>query len=387
MRDFFTKRPQFHCISEAAAGIIGAGISAAGSAASITMGGKMNQRAQHEAWRTRAWQTKEREASQAWQLEQWNRQNDYNSPVEQMKRARAAGINPLAVINGDFRPTEAGMPSGAQAPGGAQAQFHNPMDGSNIDGALSSVLQFKQLELAKKKTDAEINRMDFQNARDQAETLTKDLLRNKEVELMDANIKLTLSKEHLTTQEVQNKIQDLLESQQRVSQSVAQVEYIQGQTAYTDLMRLIESQKWPKEQEILAKRLVMMDTERAGMREDNITKYYNREKTRHELEEYYENGELNNRTYYGRNLYRNDEMQDLRHQGLINQTKDPILGTVDKVSDTMQGIANVVATFANSSSVIAKRGVSMRSVPNQYQYQGPSWNQPGTLQPGQSPFF
>lgn len=357
-------RPLLNCISEAAAGLIGAGVSAAGSAASITMGGKMNQRAQHEAWRTREWQTKEREASQAWQLEQWNRTNEYNSPVEQMKRAREAGINPLAVINGEFRPTEAGMPSGAQAPGGAQAQFHNPMDGSNVGGAMSQVLQFKQLELAKKKTDAEINRMDYQNAKDEAETLTKDLLRNKELELMDANIKLTLANEHLSTQELQNKMQEVLESQQRISQSIAQTEYIQGQTAYYDLMRLIESQKWPKEKEILAKKLVMMDTQRAGMREDNITKYYNREKTRHELEEYYENGELNNRTYYGRNLYRNDEMQDLRHQGLINETKDPFLGTVDKVADTLNGIADVITKFSNASASIAKKGVSMRSVPN-----------------------
>ena len=243
-------------ISEGTAALVGAGVSAAGSAASITMGGKMNQRAQHEAWRTREWQTKEREASQAWQLEQWNRQNAYNSPAEQLKRAKEAGINPLAVINGEFRPSEAGMPSGAQAPGGAQATFHNPMEGSNVAGAMDSILQFKQLELAKKKTDADIKRMDYQNDKDRAETMTRELLRGKEVELLGANIKLTLANEKLTTQEVENKMQELLESQQRVNQSIAQVEYLQGQTAYTDLMRLIESQKWPKEKKLMAQQLL-----------------------------------------------------------------------------------------------------------------------------------
>lgn len=72
-------------LTEAGAMAIGAGVSAASTAAQISMGGKMNQRAQHEAWRTREWQTKEREAAQQWNLEQWNRQNAYNSPAEQLK--------------------------------------------------------------------------------------------------------------------------------------------------------------------------------------------------------------------------------------------------------------------------------------------------------------
>lgn len=381
-----------NCISEAAAGLIGAGVSAAGSAASITMGGKMNQRAQHEAWRTRAWQTKEREASQAWQLEQWNRQNEYNSPVEQMKRARAAGINPLAVINGDFRPTEAGMPSGAQAPGGAQAQFHNPMDGADVGGVMNNVLQFKQLELAKKKTDAEIKRMDFENSKDQAETLTKNLLRDKEVELMGANIKLTLANEKLSTQEVQNKMQEFLASQQQVKESIAQVEYLQGQSALADLQRHIMSSKLPYETKLLAQQYLNMVTQRAGNREDNIRRYYDREMARHELEEYYENGRWNDKTYYGRSLHRQDDIQDLHHRDLINKVKAPWLGTIDKGIDSLQGIMNVVGTFTNFAKGLTKKGVSLRSTENKFQGfstvergQRPNWSQPGKS--SGSPFF
>lgn len=381
-----------NCISEAAAGLIGAGVSAAGSAASITMGGKMNQRAQHEAWRTRAWQTKEREASQAWQLEQWNRQNEYNSPVEQLRRARAAGINPLAVINGDFRPTEAGMPSGAQAPGGAQAQFHNPMDGADVGGAMNNVLKFKQLELAKKKTDAEIKRMDFENSKDQAETLTKNLLRDKEVELMGANIKLTLANERLSTQEVQNKMQEFLVNQQQVKESIAQVEYLQGQSALADLQRHIMSSKLPFETKLLAQQYLNMVTQRAGNREDNIRRYYDREMARHELEEYYENGRWNDTTYYGRSLHRKDDIQDLQHRDLINEVKAPWLGTVDKGIDSLQGIMNVVGTFTNFAKGLTKKGVSLRSAENKFQGfstvergKQPNWSQPGKS--SGSPFF
>ena len=385
-----------NCISEAAAALVGAGVSAAGSAASITMGGKMNQRAQHEAWRTREWQTKEREASQAWQLEQWNRQNAYNSPAEQLKRAKEAGINPLAVINGEFRPSEAGMPSGAQAPGGAQATFHNPMEGANVDGAMSSVLQFKQLELAKKKTEAEIKRMDYQNSRDQAETLTKNLLRDKEVELMGANIKLTLANEKLSTQEVQNKMQEFLASQQQVKESIAQVEYLQGQSALADLQRHIMSSKLPYETKLLAQQYLNMVTERSGKREDNITKYYDREMKRHELEEYYESGRWNDKTYYGRELHRQDDMRDLQHRDLINQVKAPWLGTVDKGIDSLNGIMNVVGSFTNFAKGL--KGVSLRSSKNpQLPYSGsstvergkaPSWNPAGQkLDQNKSPFW
>ena len=100
---------------------------------------------------------------------------------------------------------------------------------------------------------------------------------------------------------------------------------------------------------------------------------------------------MNKKTYYGRNLFRQDEMQDLQHQNLINQTKNPILGTVDKVTDTMKGIADVVNSFANSSAAIAKRGVSLRSNANpQMPYQGlsPSWRPAGQkLDSNQSPFW
>lgn len=42
----------------------------------------------------RDFQTSEREAAQAWDFEQWNRENDYNSPKSQLDRLLQAGINP-----------------------------------------------------------------------------------------------------------------------------------------------------------------------------------------------------------------------------------------------------------------------------------------------------
>lgn len=50
--------------------------------------------AAEQALLNREFQTNEREATQAWNLAQWNRENEYNTPEAQMKRMVAAGINP-----------------------------------------------------------------------------------------------------------------------------------------------------------------------------------------------------------------------------------------------------------------------------------------------------
>lgn len=44
--------------------------------------------------------TSEREATQAWNLEQWNRQNAYNTPEAQRSRLEAAGYNPYLTQDG-----------------------------------------------------------------------------------------------------------------------------------------------------------------------------------------------------------------------------------------------------------------------------------------------
>lgn len=54
----------------------------------------------HQAQLNRDFQHRERLESQAFNKEMWNLNNDYNSPVEQLKRAQAAGINPNSVIDG-----------------------------------------------------------------------------------------------------------------------------------------------------------------------------------------------------------------------------------------------------------------------------------------------
>lgn len=57
---------------------------------------KQNEFAESQRHAIQQYNTAEREASQAWQKWMWDNQNAYNSPIQQMQRMVAAGINPNA---------------------------------------------------------------------------------------------------------------------------------------------------------------------------------------------------------------------------------------------------------------------------------------------------
>lgn len=74
-------------LTAAAATVIGAGISAAGSGANAYAQGKMNKK-------TRDWNEKQYHRTRADALKDWAMQNEYNHPSAQMQRFRDAGLNP-----------------------------------------------------------------------------------------------------------------------------------------------------------------------------------------------------------------------------------------------------------------------------------------------------
>lgn len=94
----------------------------------------------------------------AWSLEQWNRTNEYNSPVEQVKRIREAGLNPMYYgLDG----SSASSFESAQALGYDRAStsgMSNP-----IQAGLDAMIQNQQSALLKsqiEKTEAEKNKIE-----------------------------------------------------------------------------------------------------------------------------------------------------------------------------------------------------------------------------------
>lgn len=79
-------------------GFLGSGMSNKSVKRSIKAAKEINQINNEfnasEALKNRDFQTSEREASQQWNLDQWNRENAYNDPSAQRARIEAAGFNP-----------------------------------------------------------------------------------------------------------------------------------------------------------------------------------------------------------------------------------------------------------------------------------------------------
>lgn len=105
-----------------------------------------------EAALAREWSTLEREASQAWNLEQWNRENQYNSPQAQYERLLATGMNPNVAMsqlsNGNANgglTTRPGSTAQATAPG-ARPSSHGDNMVKNMINSVNSFWQNKLLE-------------------------------------------------------------------------------------------------------------------------------------------------------------------------------------------------------------------------------------------------
>ena len=100
-------------------GFLGSGMSNKSVKRSIKAAKEINQINNEfnasEALKNRDFQTSEREASQQWNLDQWNRENAYNDPSAQRARMEAAGFNPY---NMNIDPGS-GSTSGAQSSPGS----------------------------------------------------------------------------------------------------------------------------------------------------------------------------------------------------------------------------------------------------------------------------
>lgn len=111
-------------------------------------------------------------------LEQWNRQNVYDSPVEQMKRLEAAGLNPN-LIYGQMSNGSSASPAVSAADSLESPQM------SGIDTMLDMDLRKKQLELMQSEIDAKNENLSKQN-----EVLLKELgVKEEQIKLLQSQQK------------------------------------------------------------------------------------------------------------------------------------------------------------------------------------------------------
>ncbi len=116
-----------------------------------------------------------------WNIDQWNAENAYNSPINQVQRLRAAGLNPGLLMSNGIENVSASSPEMVSSQGQASANFANPF--SNFASDLSSMslldAQRENIEADTRKKNSEAGFMDLQSA--------------------DLNVKLDVDKKWLDT--------------------------------------------------------------------------------------------------------------------------------------------------------------------------------------------
>lgn len=128
-----------------------------------------------------------------WSIEDWERNNAYNHPAEQIKRLKEAGLNPLMAdpTGGLSSLPSASTAVSAQMPSSSLAQMLN----------VASDLQLKQAQAENLKADTSLKNEKATTERDTRD-LVKQMMQSN-IELNNSTIKLNLKKENLTDAQVE----------------------------------------------------------------------------------------------------------------------------------------------------------------------------------------
>ena len=215
----------------AAAAIIQAGASVLSAGGQVYAQGRMNKK-------TRKWNEKMYGIQKADTLENWNRQNAYNSPEQQMTRLRQAGLNPNLVYGKGADNTASSIQNtqpqswNPQAPkidlsGAANSMttyYDTKIKQANLDNVAQTIATMKAEENLKKITALNVaaqtdrTQYDLNFNKEMKDTIVQEMmLKNK---TMETQIQVTLGKfeiEKLASSDNHAKtLQEIAESKQRV---------------------------------------------------------------------------------------------------------------------------------------------------------------------------
>lgn len=335
-------------LTTAGATALAAGISATASTGTAIAGGKMNQRSAREARRTRQWQTAEREASQQWALEQWNRENAYNSPANQIKLFEEAGLNPLSYINGNV--SEASSPSAPSDPSGAMAQFQNPLAYSqgSLNGIADSFIQYKALQMQEKQIDKQSEKLDSDIEYQAALTKTVNEMRQGEVDFL--GVKINLGKKESRNLDIayDKEAQLINQSKKECEQILQFMEESKARVSMMSWEKFCQWKKLPYELKLLGQQVLHAKYSAAYNKQLAISEYHNRPEQFSLLQnQAYQSGiQSKMMAHYFQN-YSNSDMYN-SHKILSEQTKQSQYQT-----DQMKG-----GTYSQGSYAL-KRGMSI----------------------------
>lgn len=122
---------------------LGALLGAVAGLGSQLLGGAQQNKANRESMQ---WQEHMYDRQRADALADWNRNNEYNSPIAQMARLKAGGLNPALFYGGGTSGITSAAPIRSSSPGSYKAEAFKPDLGAVMQGAADLLLKKKQAQ-------------------------------------------------------------------------------------------------------------------------------------------------------------------------------------------------------------------------------------------------
>lgn len=182
---------------------------------------------QQESAATREWNLNLAKTQNQWNVEQWNRENTYNSPSAQMARFRDAGLNSDLMYGQEN--LSAASPQLTSGDGSTPTDLSNLANKSTIGDIMSQSAQNRLVNAQAKLAESQANKTDKET---DAQGITNEwlpkLLKG-DVDVKEADIKQKLSAAGLNDKQVEVATQQILSMQQSVKESQESINMLQKQ--------------------------------------------------------------------------------------------------------------------------------------------------------------
>ncbi|WP_444105883.1 hypothetical protein [Bacteroides sp.] len=180
-----------------------------------------------ENQKNRDWNLNLAKQQNQWNIDQWNRENAYNTPAAQMARYKAAGLNPDLIYG--QQNLSAASPEMTAGEGSQPTDVSNLANkrtiGDMVSQAASTRLTNAQAKLAEsqaKKTDSDTEGQNITNA------WLPDLLKG-DVDVKSADVRQKLSAAGLNDKQIEVATEQIKVMQQSVKESQKKIEDLQSQ--------------------------------------------------------------------------------------------------------------------------------------------------------------
>lgn len=219
--------------------MIGAAIAGAaalgGSILSATKGSKNIDKQiaaqKEENQKNRDWNLNLAKQQNQWNIDQWNRENAYNTPIAQMARYKAAGLNPDLMYG--QQNLAAASPEMTAGDGSQPTDVSNLANKRTIGDMMVQASQTRltnaQAKLAESqanKTDAETEGQGYQNEILKSDAAFRDALNSGTVQLNNMSLKVSEKGMQLTDEQITQVRKQCAQIDQSIEQSRAAVDEI-----------------------------------------------------------------------------------------------------------------------------------------------------------------